>query len=781
MPASFLLLALSALGPSPQVQGQLVPVPAERVRVSGSFWEPRIAANRATTLPLLCEKLERHGYLANFDRVDKPKAHAGGPEADAHVYRTIRAVALSLRAKSDDELKARVAAWIPKIAAGQEDDGYLDTYVALERPGARFEELATSRELTCLAALIEAGLEWERTTGDETLTQVAIRAAERFERAVRDDGLLDPPGRPGVERALALLYHKTGREDWVWLGDDLLLQRGSADERKVWGEELQDLIPARKLFSASGDAIGYLRMQRAMLELYAIIGDDSLRAAVLNGWKDLSQARSFVTGGVGVEPKGLFPAPFDLEGRLARCSPESTVELIREARRLLTLTRQAAFADFEEIALYNALAAGSSPDGRTFLDACPLQARGGVARRAWFDDPAPIVALAEFYAELAGGLVLHDEDDVYVAHYADGEANLILPGGKVRVEQTTDYPWSGKVELRIVPEKPMKLSVHLRVPEWTGDKLRAGVDDSVADLTIDRGDQLGMWITYQRIWSGKEKLTLELPMPARRIHADPRVAANKGRVAIARGPIVYAVESVDNDGAALSLALPSTHVLEPQWEPGLAGGGTIVRADGAAPVLQAPDAAVSARTRLTALPYALIANRELADFTVWMPESASAASMAGEVTERVGGMLLRASHCNRLETLAALVDGATPPRSSDKETPRTTFLPHTGGKEWIEIELPAARAISAVRVYWVDAENDGPGACDTPRAWRMLRRDGDAWTPLKPAEGEFYWTSTDTLREVRFAETVTTTALRMELDLRPERSAGLFELELVSP
>jgi hypothetical protein len=785
MAAPYVLLALACLAPTPaaQVQDQLVAVPAERVLVTSSYWAQRLAANRATTLPALCAALEEHGYLANFDLVARNAhaGHAGGAEADAQVYRTLRAVALLMRAKDDAALRARAAAWIPRIAAAQEDGGYLDTYVAVARPGARFAELATSRELTCLAALIEAGIEWKRTTGEAALLDVAVRAAGRLERAVRDEKLLDPPGRPGVEYALALLFRETGREDWLWLADDLLLARGSAEGRRVWGPELQDMIPVRKLFTASGEARGYLALQRGMLELHAAAGEHALLAAVLNGWKDLSQTKSYVTGGVGVEPAGAFPDAFALSNRLARCAPDATVELIRLARRLLELTRQAAFADFEEIALYNALAAGSSPDGRAFLDACPLEARGGIARAAWHADPSSLVALAGFYPELARGAVLHDEDDVYVAHYLNGEASLLLPGGKVRVEQTTDYPWSGKVELRIAPEKPMKLGIHLRVPAWAGTRLRAGVDDSVADLTIDRGEQFGMWLEYERVWTGAEKITLEFPMPPRRIAPDPRVAADAKRVALARGPVIYAVEAVDNGGLALSLALPPTHALAESWEPGLAGGGMILRADGQAPITRSTAVETAAATRLTAIPYALIANRGPADFAVWLPESPEDAPVSDAVTERVGDLVVRASHCYRLDSLAALFDGVMPARSADPDVARATFRPHAGTKEWIEIELEAERIVSGVRAFWADDRSDADGALATPRAWRMFRRAGDQWVPLRPAEGEFYWTSTDRMREVPFDAAFATRALRVEFDLRPGRSAGLFELELVSP
>jgi hypothetical protein len=619
--AALPLLLLAPLSPraaaAPQVTDQLTSVPATRWRVESPFWAPRIEANRARTLPLLLDGLEEHGYLANFDLAAKhaKEGHRGGPEADARVYDAIRAVALALANGDDEALRARVAAWIPRIAAAQEEDGYLHTFVAVERPGARFAELATNRELECLGALIEAGIAWERATADAALFDVAVRAAERLDRAMYDEGLVDPPGRPAVEHALVALYHRTGREDWVWLADDLLRLRGSREGRTPWGAELQDAIPPRKLMTASGDTLGLLGLQRGLLEVFAAAGDQDCLAAVLNVWKDLTRAKSYATGGVGVEPDGRVPAgPGELASAAARCEPAASVALVREARRLLALTRQAAFADFEERVLYNALAAGAAPDGTRFLAACPLAALGGIERAGWLDDPRTLTALAGFYPELATGAILHDDDDVYVAHYLGGAAELTLPGGAVRVELETDFPWTGRVEIRVAPEKPMTLSVHARVPEWVGDRVTAGVDDSIAEITIDRGDQHGMWLTWQRTWTGQETLVIELPVAPRRVDA-PAGTPDAGRVALARGPLLYALEGVDHRGRAGNLALPPDAVIEEAWSSDV--GAMVLHADGRE--ARAPgQVAVGVPVRLTAIPYALCATRGRGALAVWL-------------------------------------------------------------------------------------------------------------------------------------------------------------------
>ena len=71
-------------------------------------------------------------------------------------------------------------------------------------------------------------------------------------------------------------------------------------------------------------------------------------------------------------------------------------------------------------------------------------------------------------------------------------------------------------------------------------------------------------------------MTLHLPMPVRRVVADERVVDDRGRIALERGPFVYAVEGVDHGGTVLDLTVPDGARLEVERRPDLLGGVTVI-------------------------------------------------------------------------------------------------------------------------------------------------------------------------------------------------------------
>ncbi|MEM7309926.1 MAG: beta-L-arabinofuranosidase domain-containing protein [Planctomycetota bacterium] len=760
-----------------EVQGPLISVPHERHRVDSRFWKPRLEAARATLVPALLDRLEQDGLLRNFDLAagGKKGGHVGGPAADADVYRAIEAVALLLEQGEDAQLKGRIDGWIPRIAAAQRSDGYLSTYVTLEAPGNRFGNVRDNRELYCAGLLIEAGIAWARATGERELFDVGLKLARKIEDKFHDLGNRNPPGRQGIALALAKLFHFAGEEDLLWLGDDLLSRRGSTDGRRLWGEEVQDMLPVRKQFQAKGDVLGQLCQSRGMLEEYSITGEYALLAALVNLMRDLQGKHTYLTGALGVAPGGRFGAPSELPNALAMGDPATAVHFALLCRRLVTLTRQAAFADLEEQILYNVLAASFDPDGGSLLESAPLSSRGDVERTAKPASPRAQSELARFLPLLAEGTYAHDQDEIYVCHYLAGETELALEAGKVKLTQTTDYPWDGKVEIRVKPEKPMRLMLHVRVPIWVGNKLGAGIDDSSAELTIDRGDEPGMWLSWERLWTGEEVLELDFPMRPLRVPADPEVAGNAGRVALRRGPLVYAVEGVDNAGSALNVALPADAELSEARRDDLFGGITVLTAPAQAVALEGEKRKL-AKHELTAIPYAFWACREPSPMAVWLPEDPAVAEIPGQIAARLDQLTITASHCSRMHSLAAIYDGVTPPRSSDPTTPRMTFEPRVGSKEWIRYDFDQPRRLDGVRVYF--AEDDRDGGCRMPRSWRVYWKDGERWLPCKPAAGSFWLAAPHDPNEVRI-EPVNTKSLRLELQLRPESSVGIFEWEVL--
>jgi DUF1680 family protein len=102
-------------------------------------------------------------------------------------------------------------------------------------------------------------------------------------------------------------------------------------------------------------------------------------------------------------------------------------------------------------------------------------------------------------------------------------------------------------------------------------------------------------------------------MPVRRVLAHDKVEADRGKVALMRGPIVYCLEAADNPKVDVhGVTLARDHELEAGHHNQLLGGVTVLQGRG----LNDQGRPV----RLTAIPYYAWANREKGPMTVWIKE-----------------------------------------------------------------------------------------------------------------------------------------------------------------
>jgi hypothetical protein len=150
----------------------------------------------------------------------------------------------------------------------------------------------------------------------------------------------------------------------------------------------------------------------------------------------------------------------------------------------------------------------------------------------------------------------------------------------VQVVQTTDYPWHGKVALTLNPAKPATFALKLRVPNrqtsalYTHTPEASGltafaVNGQPVKPAIEHGYAL-----VTREWKAGDKVELELPLPVQRISPSDKIAATAGRVALCRGPLVYNIESADQDPNSI---LAPTSPLTSEWDKDLLGGVMVIK------------------------------------------------------------------------------------------------------------------------------------------------------------------------------------------------------------
>ena len=271
----------------------------------------------------------------------------------------------------------------------------------------------------------------------------------------------------------------------------------------------------------------------------------------------------------------------------------------------------------------------------------------------------------------------------------------------------------------------------------------------------------------ERLWKKGDVVELALPMPVRRVVAHASVEADQGRVALQRGPIVYAAEWPDNPGGHVrNLLLPDAAPLTTEFRPDLLNGVQVVKAKAVALSYDAQGKVERREQDATFIPYYAWANRGAGEMTVWVPSREASArpqplptlASQAKVTSS-GGRQPRAVH-----------DQDEPRSSQDAAAGFFHWWPKKGTTEWIQYDFETPSRVSAVAVYWLD--DTGTGEVRAPASWRVLYKDGEDWKPVEAAPA--YGVELDRFNRVAF-QPVTTSALRLEVGLQPQWSAGIQE------
>jgi DUF1680 family protein len=208
-------------------------------------------------------------------------------------------------------------------------------------------------------------------------------------------------------------------------------------------------------------------------------------------------------------------------------------------------------------------------------------------------------------------------DDVSVNLYAGNRAAIHTAAGVVRIDETTEYPWQGAVRFTIDVEAPRAFALRLRVPWWqSGSGLPGGLYEFTGQIApllprltvngrpVEPRTDAHRFIEVRRTWKKGDSVSVTFDMAPRTVFSDKAIADNVGKVAVLRGPIVYALEAIDNGGAALGKPLDAES-LTAEFRGDLLGGVEIVKAG-----------------TLTFVPYYAWANRGAGEMAVWIPAAA---------------------------------------------------------------------------------------------------------------------------------------------------------------
>lgn len=773
------------------------PVPFTRVVVDDAFWSPRQKTSLDVTIPYCFEKCEETHRIDNF------AVAAGMKEGkfegiffnDSDVVKVVEGAAYALALRDDPKLDAYLDDLIAKIAGAQEPDGYLYTCRTIdpENPpmGAgktRWSNLQSSHELYNIGHMYEAAVAHHQATGKTALLDVARKSADLVDRVFGPDGIRNVPGHQEIEIGLCRLYRETGEERYLELARFFIDERGRENGRTRFGENLQDHLPILEQAEAVGHSVRAGYFYSGTADVAALTGEPAYLAPLDRIWNDVVSRKIYITGGTAAQRQGeAFGPAYFLPNKEAYNETCAAIANVLWNHRMFLLHGHGKYIDVLERTLYNGFLAGVSLEGDTFFYPNPLESDGvykfnhGSALRApWFGCSCCPVNVARFVPSLANYIYGQRDGEVFLNLFIANEAALDVAGTAVKFVQKGRYPWDGAIEVVVEPETPTEFTLNVRIPGWAqghplpSDLYRYQEPGPVRfDLSVNgvpqQSEPVNGYVPLKRSWNKGDTVHLNLPMPVRRVLAHENVEADRGRVAIERGPIVYCAEGVDHDGQVRNIVLPDGAALAAEHDPALLDGVTVLKGRALKRLRTDAGEETVEDTGITLVPYYGWAHRGAGEMQVWLARTPDVAELP-PIPTVASAAVPAASHVNPGDSLAALNDQQEPENSNDHGIPRFTWWDHRGTQEWVQYEFQDARTVSSVDVYWFD--DTGAGQCRVPASWHLEFRDGGAWKPVESPSG--YETVKDAWVKTTF-QPIATDALRIVVQLQPDFSGGILE------
>ncbi len=621
------------------------PVSFTDLQVTDSFWLPRMETNRKVTMPFAFNKCQETGRIDNFKKAGglMTGEFQGIRYNDSDVYKIMEGAAYSLSLREDPELEKYMDDLIEIIAAAQQEDGYLYTARTIDPenppPGAgeeRWANLGSSHELYNVGHMYEAAAAYYHATGKRNFLDIAVKNADFIAETFGPDKSQGFPGHQEIEIGLVKLYRVTGKDKYLKLAKFFLDQRGRIEHPKKFPEDspfaiynqdwyLQAHKPVVEQEEAIGHAVRATYMYSGMADVAALTGDQDYIHAIDRIWENVVSKKIYITGGIGASRKGeAFGENYVLPNKTAYNETCAAIGSIFWNHRLFLLHGHARYIDVLERTLFNGFLSGISLSGDKFFYPNPLESdgefkfnQGEATRKEWFDCACCPGNIVRFLPSFPGYVYAHTDDSVYVNLFVGNKGMINLGKNKVRIIQETHYPWEGHIKITLEPDKSREFTVFIRIPGWARNESVPSdlysftestekqpvlkVNGETRDIILHDG-----YSGVRRTWKKGDVIELDLPMPVRKIKGHEKVEADRGKIALQRGPLVFCFEGVDNQGHVLDRVVKDDAEFHVEFKPDLLNGvHTLTTQDWNG-------------ESLVAVPYYAWSHRGVGEMTVWI-------------------------------------------------------------------------------------------------------------------------------------------------------------------
>ncbi len=591
-----------------RVRAQAAPPPqrldvvyTKRYSIDSPLWNARAKTLIVNWIPHVIDYCERtdlkigEGGIDNF--IEAAKALRGEPHArhkgyvfsNAWVLETVEAMSIALMVDphgdpdiiaAQTKMQATLDRWIPIILAAQEPDGYLQTaYTLADRadwPAHWSPEQRGNHEGYIAGYFIESAINhYTLTDGqDLRLYNAAKKLADCWVANIGPGKKDWYDGHQEMEQALVRFGRFVNDEEGHGRGDAYIaLARFLLDSRRGGQEYDQSHLPPIKQYEAVGHAVRATYFYSGMADIAAETRDVDYQSAVASLWDNMVNRKYYVTGGIGSgETSEGFGPDYSL-GNDAYCESCSSCGLIFFQYKLNLAYHDAKYADLYEQTMYNALLGGVDLAGKSFCYTNPLI---NTERTLWHVCPCCVSNIPRTLLMMPTWTYVKDAGGLYVNMFV-GSRILVekVAGTDVEMVQKTDYPWNGAVAITVNPKESKTFTIRVRIPDRATSELYTAspkvsgvktfkVNGKAVTPVIEKG-----YAVVTRQWAKGDTIELDLPMAAQLIRADDRIAANRGRVALAYGPLVYNVERADQSDIEQALG---SAPLKAEWRPDLLDG-----------------------------------------------------------------------------------------------------------------------------------------------------------------------------------------------------------------
>ncbi|MBO4642559.1 MAG: glycoside hydrolase family 127 protein [Bacteroidaceae bacterium] len=804
--APFIIFAVASFC---ETDRKLEPVTFEKVKMEDNFWLPRLKRQKDVLVPFALkntepavENLRRVGKYLKTGQCDTllnlPRYVA------SDLFKVMEGVASLLAIERDVRLELLMDSLIDIIADAQCSDGYFyeihsvpREFVSNHDRGAgkgRYEYVLHSHELYDMGHMYEAAVAYYRATGKRKWLDVSEKSAQHINRVffegdpAYNEGkpVMQAPGHEEIEMALFKLSQATGNNLYAQMAKKFLDIRGVTFKDNNYA---QQHLPVREQRSAVGHAVRALYLYSGMADMAAVLGDATMRPALDAIWHDIMDTKIHINGGLGSVPgiEGFGPA-YMLPNRDTYDETCAAVGNVFFNYRMFLATGDAKYVDAAEVSLFNNVLAGVNLEGNKFFYVNVLEAdgkkpfnHGRAGRSPWFGTACCPSNMARLIPQVPGMVYSHTDDDIFCALYAGCKTEIPLASGKVILKQQTEYPFDGKISINITPDREnLSFTLWLRIPTWCGSQFLPGNLYSFADNHTSKvtlllnGKPIKItpvkgYVPIRREWKAGDKVELDLKVKTRYSVADERVEADRNRVCVTRGPLVFCAEQPDNAMPAINYYIKR-----------IGREGKIIRYTTGImkdiPILTLQANAMNDEQKKSAslnlIPYYAWNNREdNQSMNVWFARDPK--TLLEGLVRTVGNIKsAEATHTFANDEVTAVADGKIPSNSYDTSIPRWTSWPQKGTPQQLMVELRKEQPIEAVSIYWYDDK----GGVQVPVSWSLEYRVNGEWTVWPLYTTDRYNNFPDQFNMVHPAKPIKADAIRVCMQPKSDSTVGILEM-----